>query len=241
MNSEVVHAILNMLRDARAMTYRDAESFDQAVAVLEHIGQLLAGEVRIGLGAYEGVILGLARQAPHSDARYLRELFRTVRDARNDSVHTGDFIRHHVLRLMELFLILEEAVSMNGRVASDLMVRNPVIAEGWHNIATVRRNMLLNAFSFLPVKVGDRWDCWKLISDRSIVRYLMCLPNAERNRRLGATVESLLPDRLELEIAPKVPPDTTVDKLQGGITHLPLLVVDEQRNLLGILTAFDLL
>lgn len=48
MNGEKQAAILQMLRDARALAYRDAESFDQAAAVLEHVGQLLAGEVRNG-------------------------------------------------------------------------------------------------------------------------------------------------------------------------------------------------
>lgn len=52
MNGEKQAAILQMLRDARALAYRDAESFDQAAAVLEHVGQLLAGEVRNGLGNY---------------------------------------------------------------------------------------------------------------------------------------------------------------------------------------------
>ena len=166
MNPEVASAILNMLRDARALAYRDAESFDQAATVLEHVGQLLSGNLGVGLGSYEGTIVGLAGQAPRTDARHLRELFKTVKEARNDSVHSGAFIRHHVLSLVELILILEEAISVNGRVAGDLMVRNPVTAEPWHNVATVRRNMLTNSFSYLPIKAHGQW---MLISDQSVV------------------------------------------------------------------------
>src|SRR5262249_52447579 len=116
---EQAPSILAMLRDARAMVYRDAESFDQAATVLEHVGQIIACEVRNGLGAYEDEILGLAGRLQRTSARELRELFATVRRARNDSVHSGDFIRHHVLRLVELLLLLEEAISMNGQIASD--------------------------------------------------------------------------------------------------------------------------
>lgn len=163
-------AILAMLRDVRAMVYRDAESFDQAATVLEHIGQILACEVRNGLRRYEREILSLAVLAPRTNSHRSRELFNTVRRARNDSVHAGDFIRHHALRLVELLLILEEALSMNGQVAGDLMVRDPVIAELWHNIARIRRAMLTNSFSYLPVRT-DR-TTWKAVS--GTVRLMRC-------------------------------------------------------------------
>lgn len=240
MDPQVTSAILQMLRDARALAYRDAESFDAAATVLEHIGQLLSGEVRIGLGAYEGEILGLAGQVPRVNARELRELFRTVREARNECVHSGDYIRHHVLRLVELFLLLEEAISMNGRVACDLMVRHPLVAEQWHNVATVRRNMLTNSFSYLPVLDPD--GVWRLLADWTVVAYLRGCNGQERNRRLGTTVGTLLTEnRLETLACPIIPPDTPLDRIRDTCKHLPQLVVDEQNHLLGIATAFDLL
>jgi CBS domain-containing protein len=238
MNAEVASAILSMLREARSLVHKDAESFDQAAAALEHIGQLLSGEVGTGLGSYEGTILSLAGQAPRTDARHLRELFKTVREARNDSVHSGAFIRNHVLSLVELLLILEEAISVNGRVAGDLMVRGPVTAELWHNIATVRRNMLTNSFSFLPIHAHGQW---MVVSDRSLVTYLNRASNAERNRRLGATIEMAIADGLQLEQALYVSSDTPVADVKASITHLPVLIVDSSHSLSGILTAFDLL
>ncbi len=238
MSPEVASAILSTLREARALVYRDAESFDQAAAMLEHIGQLLSGQVGVGLGSYEGVILGLAGQAPRTNAGNLKELFKTVRETRNDSVHSGAFIRHHVLKLVELILILEEAILLNGRVAADVMVCSPVTAELWHNVAMVRRSMLTNSFSFLPVRISDQW---KLISDQSLVAYLR-VSNAERNRRLGATVGSAIEDgSLCLEVAPITRADTPIEDVKTNITHLPVLVLDTAQNLLGILTAFDLL
>ena len=239
MSPEVNNAILNMLRDARALAYRDSESFAEAVAVLEHVGQLLGGEIRSGLGEYKGVILGLAERVQDTNSRELRELFSTIKDARNDSVHTGAFIRHHTLRLVELLLILEEAISMNGRVASDLMVRNPLIAELWHNVATVRRNMLTNSFSSIPIRVDTEW---KLISDRSIVDYLQGALSTQSRLRLGASVESVIQDgTLAIENAQTVAVDTPIDEVKKNLSHLPVLILDPSQNLIGILSSFDLL
>jgi CBS domain-containing protein len=239
MSPEVSNAILNMLRDARALAYRDSESFAEAVAVLEHAGQLIGGEVRSGLGEYGEAILNVAEQVPNANSRELHELFKTIKDARNDSVHTGAFIRHHTLRLVELLLVLEEAISMNGRVASDLMVRNPLTAELWHNIATVRRNMLTNSFSALPIKVDGKW---KLISDRSLVAYLRGASNTEKRRRLGVTLESLIQGtNLTLEDALTATEDTPIDEVKKNLTHQPVLILDSAQNLVGILSSFDLL
>lgn len=239
MSPEISNAILNMLRDARALAYRDSESFAEAVAVLEYIGQLLGGQVGNGLGAYEGVILGLAGEAPSTKARELRELFQVVKNARNDSVHTGAFIRHHTLKLVELLLILEESISMNGQVASDLMVRNPLIAELWHNVATVRRNMLTNSFSSIPIKVDAEW---KLIPDRSIVAYLQGPSKNVSRHRLGASVESVIKDgTLVIENAHTVAADTPIVEVKKNLSHSPVLILDPTRNLIGILSSFDLL
>ena len=118
-------AMLGMLRDARAIVYRDAESFSEAAAILEHVGQMLQEAVLKGLNDYKNVIFELARKAPLIQRKRVEFLFDTVRKARNDSVHSGDYIRHHALRLVEFLLVLEEGLSMSGKIAGDLMVQNP--------------------------------------------------------------------------------------------------------------------
>lgn len=167
-------------------------------------------------------------------------MFRTVRDARNDSVHSGDFIRLHVLRLVELFLILEEAISVNGRVAGDLMVRNPMTAELWQNIAAVRRTMLTNSFSYLPIRVDG---VWRLISDRWIVQHLRDVSGRVRRRQPGMALDEVLAGNVvqELPVAPWAFRNRPIDELKAAITELPILIVDSEQNLLGIVTAFDLL
>jgi CBS domain-containing protein len=237
-------AILAMLRDARAVVYRDAESFNEAATVLEHVGQMLRSAVLNGLNDYKSAICDLARQAPEVNSARVEFFFDTVRKARNDSVHSGDYIRHHSTRLVELMLMLEEGLAMSGTTARDLMVQSPTIAELWHNVATVRRAMLTNSFSFLPIQ-GENGE-WKLISDVAIVQHLRRATNRDqRGKLLGKQVQKALDDaEITLTTCGHVPPDEPIEEVAKGISQLPVLIVEadgKTKRLLGILTAFDLL
>jgi hypothetical protein len=237
-------AMLSMLRDARAIVYRDSESFNEAAAVLEHVGQMLRGLVLNGLNDYKDAICNLARLAPPIQSERVEFLFDTVRKARNDSVHSGDFIRHHATRLVELLLLLEQGLSMSGKIAGDLMVQNPTIAELWHNIATVRRTMLTNSFSFLPVQ--DHNGVWKLLSDVSVVRCLRRAGTAkDRSELLGKQLQKALElSEIELTECNRLSQGKSVDDMAKAVSHVPVLIVEIDGNkerLLGILTAFDLL
>src|SRR5262245_48403457 len=175
-------AMLGLLREARAIVHRNAESFSDAAAILEHVGQMLRGLVLNGLNDYRNAIGELARRAPPIQCDRVGFLFDTVRRARNDSVHSGAYIRHHATRLVELLLVLEESLAMSANVAGDLMVQNPTTAESWHNVAAVRRAMLTNSFSFLPVQ--DSNGVWKLLSDAAVVTYLRRARNARERSEL---------------------------------------------------------
>jgi len=201
-------AILDMLRDARATVYRDAESFNESAAVLEHVGQMLCNVVQNGLNG------------------------------------SGDYIRHHAVRLVELFLVLEEGLSMSAKVAGDLMVENPTTAELWHNIATIRRAMLVNAFSYLPVQDGS--GVWKLLSDASVVKYLRGASTAkDRSEMLGKPLHKLLEGRgIELTVCSRFSEDKNIEDVSKAVTHVPVLIIEKVGNkerLLGILSAFDLI
>ncbi len=114
---------LGRLRDARALVLRDAESFHGAAMALERVGQLLCGQVRNGLGAYGGELLELARTAEGIEPPEVARLFDIVRDARNMAVHEGAWARHLNSRLVDLFLILEQAIMDKMQCAQDIMVR----------------------------------------------------------------------------------------------------------------------
>jgi CBS domain-containing protein len=237
-------AMLGMLRDARAIVYRDAESFNEAAAVLEHVGQMLRGTVLNGLNDYKNAILDLACNAPEIQWQRGEFLFDTVRQARNDSVHSGDYIRHHATRLVQLLLVLVEGLAMAAKVAGDLMVQNPTTAELWHNIAAIRRAMLTNSFSFLPVR--DTNGVWKLLSDVSVVRYLRCASTTrERNELLGKQLKEALEDgSIGLTDCERLSQWKNVGEIAKTVNHTPVLVVEKdgtKERLVGILTAFDLL
>jgi hypothetical protein len=240
MKPEIAAAVLNELRDIRYSVYKDAESFDQGAAKLEYVGQILSGRLGVGLSAYEDEILTLAAQAPSSpDAKRLRELFRKVKEARNDSVHSGAFIRHHSLSLVSLSLLLEEAITNYSQIASDLMINNPLRAELWHNLAIVRREMLTHSFSYLPLLVGVNW---KLISDLNVIKCLNQESAGKRRGLLGKTIEVLVNNGdLALEDAPTASDHALISDLKLKMTHMPILIVDQQDHLLGIISAFDLL
>ncbi|WP_145274048.1 CBS domain-containing protein [Tautonia plasticadhaerens] len=239
--------MLGMLRDARALVHRNAESFHEAAAILEHVGQMHEGVVKDGLGGYKATICNLARRAPVIQSERIEALFDTVKNARNDSVHSGDFIRHHAIRLVELLLVLEEGLSMSAKIAEDLMVRNPTTVEPWHNIAAVRRAMLGNSYSFLPVR--DTNGVWKLLSDVAVVKYLRPADNSGnkslRNKLLGKPLNEILEaGDIELTECKCYAPNKNIGDIKKIITMLPALIVEKDGNkerLVGILTAFDLL
>ena len=146
--------------------------------------------------------------------------------------------------LVELLLVLEEGLSMSGKIAGDLMVQNPTKAELWQNIAAARRAMLANSFSYLPAQDLD--GVWKLLSDFSVVKYLKRARTlTDRGDLLGKQLQKALKDR-EIELTPcdRISQDKNIEDVAKAVSHVPVLIVETENNterLLGILTAFDLL
>lgn len=102
---------LGRLRDARALILRDAESFYEAATGLERVGQVLSGRIRNGLAGYEEDLLELATTTGRHEPAETARLFNVVREARNMAVHEGAWARHLSTRLVDLLMILEEAIS----------------------------------------------------------------------------------------------------------------------------------
>jgi len=233
-----------MLRSARAVVLSDSEAFDHAARILEHVGQVLSDKVDFGFGKYKDAICALAdASSPIHDAR-TEVLFETVRIARNDAVHSGAFIRHHATRLVELILILEEAIMSSGSEAQDVMVQNPTTAELWHNIATIRRAMLANAFSYLPVR--DQEGNWCIVSDYAVARFLKQASNtSERNDRLGRRLGDVVTSGdIKLIVCERFQRTEKIETFVEYTEYGPVLVVEGQQGetlLVGIVTASDLL
>lgn len=159
------------------------------------------------------------------------------------AVHEGAWARHLSSRLVDFFLILEQAIMSKMKYAQDIMVRQPVVAEMWHLVAHVRQTMLANSFSSLPVFKDGRWHC---ISDLTIMRFLHGAADAkDLKARLSAQLEvaisagEILPD-----VAMCWTPDSKLVEIVAAMQAGPALVIDSRSGtsrLVGILTPFDLL
>jgi hypothetical protein len=239
--------MLARLRDARALALRDAESFHEASTVLEYIGQVIAGEIRLGLGRYQGEILALAAEAERFNGDEVKRLFRAVREARNMAVHDGAWARHLNSRLVDLFLILEEAIMSNMQFVEDLMVRTPVIAEPWHLVSHVRRTMLANSFSNIPVCVESQGARrWKILTDTAIMQWIRAATSkSDKMRRLSLPIgEALAQGAIATEDAAHCKPGDLIAKVVPQMNHLPTLVIEGingQERLVGIIMPFDVL
>jgi CBS domain-containing protein len=244
-NSAVFFA--NQLRSARLAALADAESFDEIIHAIERLGSYLDGTLS-SLGGYAPILKKIAKKSELSELpdefRNLftpfGDLYDWITNARNDALHQGAFARHLTEKTIILAIILEDAVrgTMKHKV-SDLMVTNPTLAELWQPVGFIRQQMLANSYSYLPVHGIDR--VWCTVSDVSIARFLGL-------ERTGTTRKSRLAIPLQevpelMEPATVILPDTEVSAaLVMMKSNNVLLVVNSNKGeILGILTAFDLL
>lgn len=237
----------DLLREGRSAVLKDSEAFESIVRVIEQLGSLLAGK-RIGLNNAASHLRDIAAASPlssslphHFPALHLdfERLFHSVRRARNDAVHEGAYARRMADQVVELAIILEDALNRQVSTFAEVMVRNPVTAEPWHPVSLVRQVMLANSFSSLPLRIGEGAGVWHMVTDTALVRYL-ARPN--RGHLLVCTIGDVVA-RAEL-VAPKatvVAPDAPVEHSRPSFDPMPVLVVSREGNLLGIVTAFDLL
>jgi CBS domain-containing protein len=238
---------LARLRTARGLVLRDSESFSEASTVLEHIGQVVGGKLGIGLKDHEAVLIGLVKEADAANEEPTRRLFKVVREARNKAVHDGSYARHLNSRLVDLLLMLEETIMTNMDRVEDLMVRNPVSAESWHPVSQVRRLMLGNSFTWIPIfHAKESHGRWMLIRDAALMRWIRkeTVKKKQRERLAIPIGEAISKHGLELKGAICCPPDTPIAEILQRMNDDPTLVTDKilgEERLLGIITAFDLL
>ena len=238
---------LTRLRAARASVLRDSESFGDASIVLEQIGQVITGKIGNGLKDYEPAIIDLAKNVEGVREESVSRLFNVVREARNRAIHDGAYARHLTSRLTDLLLILEEAIMTNMECVEDLMVRNPVSVELWQPVSEVRRMMLANSFTCIPVyQVTEGKGRWMLIRDSALMHWVRAEPSKKKQKeRLAMSVgKAITLHGLSVKGAICCKPDTKLDEILPRMNDQPTLVIqkiEDQDRLLGILTAFDLL
>jgi CBS domain-containing protein len=252
MDREVELHFRDQLREARAVALKDTEAFEQVVFVIERIGIYVTGRIE-SMGKYAESIAERANRSPLAEQipaqlpdwhATFTTLYGLVQHARNDALHEGAFARHLTNHAVELALVLEDALMADAVNALHFMVKDPVCARWWQPISSVRRSMLENSFSFLPVFSKVAGDTgWKLLSDFSLARYLReSKSNNERNERLAKQLGRLVEaGDIQLAKASVCGPEEPISKVLEVSGGQPVLVVGLDDDLRGIITPFDVL
>lgn len=84
---------------------------------------------------------------------------------------------------------------------------------------------------------------WKLLSDYAIATYLNTAEGGtERNKRLAQKLsEAIEQDVIQLTVAPVCVPEDPIATVLSSSQGRPVLVIGSNRELLGIVTPFDML
>jgi hypothetical protein len=253
---EIARHFLDELRGARAAVLRDSEGFDSVILVLERMGRYLVKDGH-GLGDYKNDLAELAAPSPLANELpeqwpgyhlTFRTLFNLIMEARNAAIHEGSLARHLTSHSLELALILEDALMPPGtETAEHFMVRTPVQAYLWQPVSFIRQKLLENSFSFLPVWVATDAESggnWMFVSDVALAGYLRSAPSkTQRSKLQGQRLEELVADTsIDLCEAQCYEPQTPIGRIVDEYQGRPALVLGERpKELLGILTPFDLL
>lgn len=238
------------LRTARENAVKDAEAYDEIIFALERLGCILISKIG-DLGKYKDEIVKLAKHSAlveeipvkhntwHTSAERLYDI---VKDARNDAFHQGAFARHLTTHAIELAIVLEDALTTiaEAKLVGDFMVRGPVCASLWQPLSFVRQQMLVGSFSYLPL---IREEQWCLISDEEVARYLLSANTRERRGKLAHTVEKAVTNGMQTKPTVILRADDPTDKFFQSPTSSPALICrqDDNTDLIGIITAYDLL
>ena len=118
------------------------------------------------------------------------------------------------------------------------MVRSPLIVSKCEPLSHVRKEMLLNSYSFIPIYIEDKWQ---LISDYCLYNYLKTKNNPDS--ALRESVSTACQNGLQLVEPTRIVNEKESIKEINLNTTIPVLVhrIEEKNNLVGILTSFDLI
>ena len=242
-------------REARYLALLNSEDFTPLLHTIENFGAYLnsiSGDERkeglFDLKVYLKEFLNgspyvhnLPMQYPfyHKDFEFL---FDYVKNTRNEFAHKGVIARQKTRFILELCLIFESKLNELKMTASNYAVTGVVTAELWQPLGFIRREMLINSFSYIPILVAGKW---KLISDFNLAIYLDGSNNRKKNKE-GDTIEKAIENdkhgSLILINAKTVYPTDEIIKSDIKDSK-PILVVDknDKKRLYGLFTAFDLL
>ena len=171
-------------------------------------------------------------------------LFSIVHQSRNSAVHEGTYARTLTQHAIDFALILELALMNMLETVEQYMISHPITVEPWQSLRYARQLMLRNSFSFLPIKISDKWQ---ILADFEIVNYLKPFKGTTRSE-IDAAFDNSLEDAiksdgvansLKVHDVKNISPKALVNHLPETL-GMPLLVLQKE-TLVGIITPFDLL
>lgn len=233
-------------RAARAAALADAEGYKEPLHALERFGRFLepsarslwdATDVLSDIATRSCLANDLPQHWPEFHSHF-RGLLASTRHARNDVMHVGSRARHLTTHAAEVCAILEDALQEDLNTIADYMVRNIVFVESWYPVSELRRRMLENSFTFVPVRPGDGHGEWRLVGDHHLAQYLG--DRQGRQKRLSSSVRDATDNGLGWEAAHLVDAKATLDEVRQDLEQRPILVTTND-HVVGILAAFDLL
>jgi hypothetical protein len=235
------------LRNARAIALADAEGWQSLIFAFERLAKFLTRDQLVTIGEPEAskafkLVVGRAHAGKLVDHDAFRLLLEQVVAGRNSEFHGGAAARRFAKHCVEFSFLLEEGLSniMNKNLGS--VMSSPVVGiELWRMLADLRRLMLENSYTWIPLKTSEGW---KVVSDHALVSYLSVHQDALKTQTVeqalfsdGLKVANLQLFRAKTEIRN----ETLMKALASG----PVLVCEgEELNdnrIVGIVTSFDLL
>ena len=170
-----------------------------------------------------------------------KNLLKEVKEARNDEAHTGAAARSAARIATVVGIYLEDTLMAASDAEKDVKayIQEEVVrAYTWQRLGECRRLMLTHSFSYLPVQIKNKIkNEWKMLSDADLAEYLVVKgPDARKE-----TVEEAIKSGLNVKDAPEVKPTYCKRKALNKMEGKAAVVINKEKELLGIITPFDLL
>ena len=233
------------IRRARHAVTDEGAGYEVIVQAVERLGAYLWNpkkKTRFGdLGKYKEVLRDLV---PTDFDR----VYERVRNGRNAGVHQGAEARPLIQNAVELAIMLEHGLREVSKMneAREVMDSPVVRAYTWEPVAQARQKMLAESYSALPLwrkKCEGFEGGWSVMTADAIVKWLQQAPGDRcRKEREKMQLAEAIGQGLETRKACKARPEDEVVLPDGGWSGGILLVThEEQHDLIGVVTAFDLL
>ena len=239
----------NEIRKARHAVIEEGAGYEVIVQTVERLGAYLWNpKKRKGsgsLGEYKEILRDevLRDLVPTNFDR----VYERVRIGRNAGVHQGAEARPLIQNAVELAIMLEDGLREVSKMnrAREVMASPVVRAYTWEPVAQTRQKMLAGSYSALPLwrKVSEGCEGgWSVITADAIVKWLQQPSDICRKKKEKLQLAEAIGKGLKTTKACETGPEEEIvlpdDGWPGGVL---LVAHGEQHDLIGVVTAFDLL